>query len=142
MHHSGGDFFDAEVVSVERDESGVLAVTFHVDHDAWNHLNANEQFHTDRSRRVGDVDGNFEPGRPIAIEAILDDLVVESLQLADASEDELQTRLTAPEKEGLDDFLLSAQSWWAGTVTQEIPLPEELADKGSISEGFRLESPD
>ena len=68
--------------------------------------------------------------------------MVESLQLADVTEDELLARLTATEMEGLDKFLLSASSWWAGTVTQEVPLPEELADKGSIREGFRMESPD
>lgn len=142
MHHSGGESFDAEVVSVERDPSGVLAVTFHVDQETWTQLNKAEAFHTERSRRVGDIEGNFEPGSPIAIEAILDDLVIESLDLFGVDEAELEARLTATKLEGLDEFLLSASSWWAGTVTQEVELPPELADKGSIREGFRMESPD
>lgn len=142
LHDSSGEYFDAEIVSVERDPSGVFAVTFQVDQRAWDHINAEELFHTDLSRRIGDVEGNFGPGNPVIIEAMLDELVVESLELTEATADELRERLVAPDPEGLDQFLLSARSWLARTVTQEVPLPEELADKGSIREGFRMESPD
>ncbi len=142
LHDTSGNTVVAEVVAVERESSGQLVVTFHVTPQTWEHINAEELFHTDRDRRSGAVEGRFEPDRPIAIEATLDDLVVQSLELTNASVDKVRARLNSIQPNTLDQFLLSAQSWLARSVTQEVPLPDELKSKGSISEGFRMERGD
>lgn len=138
LHDSSGDPVVAEVTAIDRDASGAWVATFHVTLEVWTHINAEELFHTQRDRRVGRVAGDFEHGRPIVIEAALDDLVAKTLQLADASADDVLARLAAIKPNTLDQFLLSTRSWFARSVVQEVPLPDELKAKGSISEGFRM----
>lgn len=142
LHDDSGDPVSVEVTSLDREPSGAVAATFQVSTDTWDHINADELFHTAREQRSGDVDGRFEAGRPVDIEVVLDKLVVDSLGLADASAEEIRSRLGSLKKNSLDDFLLSARSWYARSVTQEVPLPDELADIGTVSQGFRVELPD
>ncbi len=142
LHDSYGNAVVADVVAVNRDAAGALVVTFHVAVDVWEHINAEELFHTDRDRRSGLVEGRFEAGRPIAIDATLDDLVAKTLGLTDASADVVLERLASIRPNTLDQALLSTTSWFARSVTQEVPLPDELKSMGTISEGFRMKRAD
>lgn len=142
MHDVSSNTVTAQVVAIKREPSGTFIVNLHVSPETWEHINEYELFHTERNRRVGDIEGRFEPDIPIEIETALDQLVVDSLQLTDTSPEELAARLASIQPNTLDMFLLYVQSWIARTVTQEVPLPPELQGKGSISAGFRMERAD
>lgn len=85
MHAVSEEGVQVYVVSVDREPTGALVIRFLVALDDWKQIDEDELFHTEKALRSGDVEGRFEPDAPISIEAVLDDLVVESLQLKDAS---------------------------------------------------------
>ena len=142
LHDVSGNAVIVQVMALKSEPSGTFIANFHVTPETWEHINEYELFHTDRTRRVGDVEGHFEPDMPIEIETALDQLVFDSLELMDVSPAELLERLASVEPNTLDMFLLSATSWRARTVTQEVPLPPALQGMGSMSAGFRMATAD
>lgn len=112
----------------------VVELTIEVGPEQWSMIDMVMLFHLEWSNRH---DGEIVEGGDVQIDLRLDHALVGELQpLVDPAD--LTGATIAEVVAGLDDEhpLRDPQSWYALRVTESVPLPPSLADKGEVRSGF------
>lgn len=116
---------------------GVVVLTIELAHDEWEMADTNMLFHLQWNDRD---EGEIVEGGDVRIEMRLaPDLVADALALvAAAAVEDVDGDALAATIAGLDRDhpLRSTRSWYAMRVTEDVPLPPELAAKGDVRTGF------
>lgn len=105
-------------------------LTFEVDAETWHQIDMMMLFHLAWDKRH---EGDLTEGGNVQIVVRLDPELVESFDAAVSGDDLVAGFAALPE----DDPLRSTQAWYGLEVTEAVPLPPSLADKGELRSGFR-----
>lgn len=130
LHEPDGSTLDVTLVTAGT-RAGLPSATFEMDFGAWERVESLGLLHADPARSRS-ASRPFDPAKPIQIDAVLDP--VAAIDGVDALADRL---LSAT----VDDPLRSTEAWWALSVTQEVDLPSDLRETGTLHEGLSYEHP-
>jgi len=124
-----------ERVTVTGDDGEPSAVVLEAlaDATAWARLDAGALLHLDADARGPSLlAGGFETGEPVRIRAVLDRIVMRSLDGTEPAT--IAARLRGEGDGGDDDPLLHERSWWALDVSGRVTAPPQLG--GELYAGF------
>ena len=112
----------------------VVELTIEVGPEQWSMIDMVMLFHLEWSNRH---EGELVEGGDVQLELRLDHELVGELQPLVDPDDATGVTIAAVVA-GLDGDhpLLDPQSWYALRVTEAVPLPPDLADKGEVRSGF------
>jgi hypothetical protein len=130
LHEPDGTTYEVALVRAGT-RAGLPSATFELDATTWERVEDHGSFHTDPGRSGGRA-RTFDLDRPLLLEAVLDPIA------AVHGADDLAARLVGAEA---DSPLVSTEAWWVLSVTQEVPLPPDLAGSGSLQEGISYAHP-
>ena len=131
-----GRALPARVLDASVDD-GVVVLTIELAHDDWEMADMNMLFHLQWNDRD---EGEIVEGGDVRIEMRLAPHLVDDAQAlvdpegaGDVDGDALAAAIAGLDRE---HPLRSTQAWYAMRVTEDVPLPPDLAAKGDVRTGF------
>ena len=109
-----------------------FVLTIELTHDDWVMTDMNMLFHLEWNDRN---EGEIVEGGDVRIEMRLDESLVEEAfdMVDDGDGDDVAAMIVTLDRE---HPLRNTESWYAMRVTEEVPLPPDLAAKGKVRSGF------
>ncbi|NJN94246.1 MAG: YbjN domain-containing protein [Anaerolineales bacterium] len=122
----------------QRDEKIVSClVTFRAGPDLYAQIDQQALLHLEPEARGPLFGGAFDPAGEVEIEARLAEEMLPYLNEGTGDADEAVSKLFELSQARTDHPLLSTGSWYGLEVKQEVPLPPELAEIGTLKAGYR-----
>ena len=118
----------------------LLSMTIHilVDYPIYDWIDKNNAFNlTPECRNDNFFERGFSPDKPVELEIRVDPVVIEkALDNTYEDSDEVFEAVMAISKKNPDNPLFQADHWYVLNAKQEIQLPPELGDSGTLKAGF------